>query len=322
MAQEIKINGFKLTLIEGHEEPRIHDLELAEKLGFERPRTIRQLIERHMERLRRAGEVEIIKMSPPQGGTKTNNYYLNETQATFITSQSKTELALDITMQIIETYVAWRNQLDTEATVDPGHPAHFFSPPKKGVVETHDRYIKASDLPQINEAIAFEYLKNLAKVTTQLVSGDKEFDEKIRRQAALSTAVRLPEIVDKKLNAGLVDNAVKKQRKYLLACMRADAPTLEKVTKDHRTLVRRVKAQDEHINTLNEQMEKLNNRLNLQGKAIARLTEEQTTFKSYVMKRFGVQKKRLDGFKVKMAQTVDNFNLVVKQQFRRKRPNS
>lgn len=38
-------------------EPRILDLRVAEALGFDRPRKIRELIERHRETLERFGEV-------------------------------------------------------------------------------------------------------------------------------------------------------------------------------------------------------------------------------------------------------------------------
>jgi hypothetical protein len=42
-------NTFPLTVISG--EPRVRDFDLAEKLGFERPRKIRDLIKRNEAKL-------------------------------------------------------------------------------------------------------------------------------------------------------------------------------------------------------------------------------------------------------------------------------
>lgn len=46
-------NSLTLTPIEG--EPRIHDLQLAERLGFDRPRKIRDIIKRNQVKLLKFG---------------------------------------------------------------------------------------------------------------------------------------------------------------------------------------------------------------------------------------------------------------------------
>lgn len=71
--------------------PCVHDLHLAELLGFERPRAIRDLIKRHAARLDSFGPRRTVRRVV-NGGAATE-YYLNRQQALFITTQSGTEHA-------------------------------------------------------------------------------------------------------------------------------------------------------------------------------------------------------------------------------------
>jgi hypothetical protein len=50
-------------------EPRFHDLRVAERLGFTRPRNIRKLIERNLPDLGGYGEVcSMVEQTSEQGG--------------------------------------------------------------------------------------------------------------------------------------------------------------------------------------------------------------------------------------------------------------
>jgi hypothetical protein len=93
-------------MVEG--ELRIYDIELAERLGFARPRTIRELIERHVEALSALGAVcRMVRQTSGKGGRPATEYYLNRRQAIFITAKSETAEATDITIEIIERFDAY-----------------------------------------------------------------------------------------------------------------------------------------------------------------------------------------------------------------------
>ncbi|NUB05800.1 hypothetical protein FW320_06370 [Azospirillum sp. Vi22] len=89
-------------------ETRIRDLDLAARLGFDRPRKIKELIERHMSALLKMGVCPTVgRTSGPQGGRPTEDFYLNRKQAIFITAKSETAEATDITIEIIEKFDAY-----------------------------------------------------------------------------------------------------------------------------------------------------------------------------------------------------------------------
>lgn len=99
-------------------ELRILDTELAVRLGFERPRKIRDLIKRWEAEISRLGVCPTVEQTPgPQGGRPTAAYYLNRKQAIFITGKSDTPEATTITIEIIEKFDAY------ERGAAPAHPA-------------------------------------------------------------------------------------------------------------------------------------------------------------------------------------------------------
>lgn len=89
-------------------EPRIHDLRLAEGLGFADHHMIRLLIRRHMEALRQFGEVSVTQRKPgPRGGRPGTDYHLNKRQVLYITAKSDTPRAAEITVQMVEVFDAY-----------------------------------------------------------------------------------------------------------------------------------------------------------------------------------------------------------------------
>lgn len=76
-------------VVQSFGEPRIPDLLLAVRLGFERPRKIRDLIERNRAELETYGDLPS-KMNFPHGGANSKRgrpgrtYYLNEAQSLVI----------------------------------------------------------------------------------------------------------------------------------------------------------------------------------------------------------------------------------------------
>ncbi|MBL1435641.1 MAG: hypothetical protein COB08_005525 [Rhodobacteraceae bacterium] len=110
---------FAIQEIDG--EARMRDLDIAMALEFERPRKIRELIVRRSAELGELGEVRpTAGRTSAQGGAPSEEYWLNEKQALFICTKSETKMALDITIQMIEVFSAWRHgQLVPRSTAGP-----------------------------------------------------------------------------------------------------------------------------------------------------------------------------------------------------------
>ena len=99
-----------VQVVEG--EPRIHDLMLAERLKFERPRDIRKLIERNRDALERHGPLRHHGAMVEIGSgarRETTEYWLNEAQALVICTKSNTAVAEEVTGEIITVFIAWRH---------------------------------------------------------------------------------------------------------------------------------------------------------------------------------------------------------------------
>lgn len=96
-------NPLVLTPIEG--EPRIRDLDLAERLGFERPRKIRDMIKRNEARLLKFGGCPTVGRVVE--GNQTDEFYLNKKQSIFIAMKSETEKAFEVQEDIIHVYDAY-----------------------------------------------------------------------------------------------------------------------------------------------------------------------------------------------------------------------
>ena len=101
------------------DEPRVRDLDIAERLGMERPRDIRQLISRNFAELRGYGSTRYrtAMITAGKGAKrKVREYYLNEGQALLICCLSRTEKAAEVRKLLIETYQAHRRGNTLPAT--------------------------------------------------------------------------------------------------------------------------------------------------------------------------------------------------------------
>lgn len=105
---------FGLTEISG--EPRIRDLDLAERLGFERPRDIRKLIERNRSEIEafgtRATVAHVVRGNP------TKEVYLNEEQALVVAVLSNAPQAPAVRAMLIRTFVTYRRGHQTSPSLD------------------------------------------------------------------------------------------------------------------------------------------------------------------------------------------------------------
>lgn len=102
-------------------EPRILDLRIAERLGFDRHRNIRKLIERNRDELDSFGEVcSTVEQTSEIGGRPGTKYWLNEPQTLLICMFSKTPNAATVRREVIDVYLAYRRG-DAGAThANPG----------------------------------------------------------------------------------------------------------------------------------------------------------------------------------------------------------
>jgi hypothetical protein len=108
-----------LAVAELDGEPRIRDLDLAERLGFERPRKIRELIERNMAEITDMGVCPAVGQTHgPKGGRPTKEYFLNEEQALVVATLSNTSQARAVRSLLIKTFVAYRRgQIEAPAGI-------------------------------------------------------------------------------------------------------------------------------------------------------------------------------------------------------------
>ncbi len=87
-------------------EPRIHDICLAGALGFERPRKVRELIDRNVDELETYGS-----LAPRRGksrGQSFTEYFLNEGQALLICMFNKTVAAATVRKALINVFMEYR----------------------------------------------------------------------------------------------------------------------------------------------------------------------------------------------------------------------
>ncbi|CAH1672352.1 MULTISPECIES: Bro-N domain-containing protein [unclassified Chelatococcus] len=85
----------------GAVEPRARDIDIAERLGFERPRAIRELIARHMEALLTFGGISPYRTAKIGRGRPEEGYCLNEEQALYIASVSQAPKASEVRIMLI-----------------------------------------------------------------------------------------------------------------------------------------------------------------------------------------------------------------------------
>lgn len=177
--------GFgNLTLVEHEGEPRVRDVVLGKSLGLARPTNIRALIERHMDTLRRFGEVctTVVQTSGKGGRAGGIEYRLNEEQAVFIVTQSDAPNSADAKVAVVKVFVAWRHgrlvPADPPSTREIGGVV-------RGVVAKHDREVM---LPVV-EQMLYEMMDRMMAAVPVVV------EDTVRRLIG----ERLPSMVEDRL---------------------------------------------------------------------------------------------------------------------------
>ena len=92
-------------------EPRVRDVDLAERLGFDNPLMIRKLIERNAGELRTYGAISatVSENKDPKGrGRPGKVSWLNEGQCLLLCALSRTPRAAAVRKQVIDVFIAYR----------------------------------------------------------------------------------------------------------------------------------------------------------------------------------------------------------------------
>lgn len=107
ITRTLTVETWPLSFWSDDEEPRVLDLDLADRLGYSRPRDIRKLVERMIKR-RQLTDVRatVARSSMPNGGAREDNaYHLTETQALKVAAKSETEPADKLLDEIIRVFM-------------------------------------------------------------------------------------------------------------------------------------------------------------------------------------------------------------------------
>lgn len=120
----IHVEGWPLALAAGDEEPRVRDLDLAERLGYANPYKIRELIARLCE----AGKLPVAEVLPAVGktpgtpgtpGRPGREFWLTEAAALKVTAKSETEIADTVLDEVIRVFMLARRGLLATSTPAP-----------------------------------------------------------------------------------------------------------------------------------------------------------------------------------------------------------
>ena len=98
-----------LKVIEG--DARVSDMRLGERLGFQRARKVREIIERNSDELKTYGTIALRRGDVSIGsGAKreVTEYLLNEEQALLICMLARTAKAAAIRKEVITVFMGWR----------------------------------------------------------------------------------------------------------------------------------------------------------------------------------------------------------------------
>jgi len=115
-------------VIEEGGEVRVLDLTLAERLGYEQPRSVRRLIARHRDALSEIAPV-VTREGRAGKGQKFEGHYLTEAQAHFVIARSRTKRADVELVFVAQVFTEFRNgnliakDDDTQARMDAAEEA-------------------------------------------------------------------------------------------------------------------------------------------------------------------------------------------------------
>lgn len=128
--REIHVEGWSLLVPVGEDEPRVRDIDLAVRLGYERPRAVRDLIER-LAREKKLNDSELRRTVRQTAGRPSTEIWLTEAQALKVVAKSETAVADALLDEVIRVFMLARRGLLPQAAP----PAPVASPDALAVLE-------------------------------------------------------------------------------------------------------------------------------------------------------------------------------------------
>lgn len=144
-----------LTEIDG--EPRARDIEIAERLGYSRPRAVRDLIKKNLAEIEAFGAVRHganIAVSGKGKETEVEEFWLTEEQALAVATLSKAPNAAAVRAMLIRTFVAWRRGHLASAAGEIG----VLSPEACKVIGGIVKKVVHAQLAEVTPAIVAQFL--------------------------------------------------------------------------------------------------------------------------------------------------------------------
>ena len=109
----------EIAIVEQQGQPLARDIDIGERLGLQRPRVIRELIERHRGELEGFGAISPYRAAKPGPGRPGEGFLLNEEQSLLVATLSSAPNAPAVRAMLIRTFVAWRRgHLEVPAAID------------------------------------------------------------------------------------------------------------------------------------------------------------------------------------------------------------
>ncbi|MEI8397339.1 MAG: P63C domain-containing protein [Rhodospirillaceae bacterium] len=101
-----------VTTVKDDSEPRVRDVELAERLEYANVKNFREIIRSNERYLNKINVLRVAPLNPDPvlGGRPGKEYWLTEAQAIFIIGQSGTPKAKEISVEIAIAFVEYRRQ--------------------------------------------------------------------------------------------------------------------------------------------------------------------------------------------------------------------
>lgn len=106
----VRVGAWALSAASAEDEPRVRDIDLAERLGYERPRTIRDLVER-LVREGKLNDSELRRVVRQTGGRPAEEIWLTEAQALKVVAKSETAKADALLDEVIRVFILARKGL-------------------------------------------------------------------------------------------------------------------------------------------------------------------------------------------------------------------
>lgn len=167
----IYVEGKTFIAHDSLDEPRVRDVELADWLGYDRPRKIRELI----RKLEKSGFLPGINVCPhrgrtlmPKGGEREDvvyEYLLTEAEALLVATRSETATARTLVADMIRVYREVKRQLHT-----PVHNSPVFANPNRWLEaanqQVRDNVLWRNELRGLFRAVAIQL-----KTTWRTVEG-------------------------------------------------------------------------------------------------------------------------------------------------------